>query len=94
MRTLTESELDSVAGGATPIVALNAVSAGLAGLAAGPGINNVSIAQLTVTAPGGLSASISLLSVTAPGGLAFGASGASLLPTVAGQTPSIEIFAV
>jgi hypothetical protein len=91
MRALTESELDSVAGG-QPLVTLNAITAGLAGLAAGPGRNTVSIELLQVTAPG-FALSIELLQVTAPGGLAFGALGAFLAPTTMGQIPSIEIFA-
>ena len=80
MRNLTESELDSVAGGQTPAASLNAVTAGLAGLSAGPGENAV------VIAPN--------LQVTAPGGLSFGASGAFLAPTTADQTPSVQIFSV
>lgn len=80
MRNLTESELDSVAGGVTPAASLNAVTAGLAGLSAGPGANTVSIGPN--------------LTVTAPGGLSFGASGAFLSPTTATQTPSVQIFAV
>jgi hypothetical protein len=76
MRTLTDSELEAVAGGAT--LAINAATAGVAGLSVG--------APATVTALPGKT----VATATAAGaGVGFGAGTVGLTPLTAGQTASI-----
>jgi hypothetical protein len=78
MRTLTDSELDAVSGGAT--VSINATAAGFAGLTAGPGGSVVW---------GGTNP----VSGAASDTLAFAAAGVTLSPLLAGQAPSL-VFAL
>jgi hypothetical protein len=76
MRTLTDSELDAVAGGAT--LAINASTAGVAGLAVG--------APATVTAQ----PAMTVATATGAGaGVAFGAGTVTLSPLHAGEAASI-----
>jgi hypothetical protein len=77
MRTLTDSELDAVAGGAT--LAINAATAGVAGLAVG--------APATVTANPGQTVATA---VNAGAGVAFGAGTVGLSPLNRGA-PSIVL---
>jgi hypothetical protein len=76
MRTLTDSELDAVAGGAT--LALNAKTAGVAGLAVGaPATVTALINQTVATAP------------AAGAGVAFGAGNVTLAPLTGTDRASI-----
>ena len=76
MRTLTDSELDAVAGGAT--LALNAKTANVAGLSVGTGASvTATAAQTTAIAP------------TAGAGVAFGAGVVTLAPLTGTDRASI-----
>jgi hypothetical protein len=76
MRTLTDSELDAVAGGAT--LAINAATAGVAGLSVG--------APASVAAD---PAHTLAFAAAAGAGVAFGAGTVTLSPLTAAQTASI-----